>query len=575
MTSTSGMELEIRFPKIHHFWMDAGLIGFYELAESEHPVEWNVSISLDDAGVTLRGDGKNLESFFEHVYNVLLDRYYNTSSEQQRADKAGFYYDTRLDAFVRFPKVKCRGIAALIFNKAPRPTKGAVKYRGKGILPPEYAHLQERFDEFLRENNLKAGAMQNLLIDGPNAYQPRVVLFEKNVLTSPKKSRSKGVCFVCGHDSDVLTEVGSSVFPLITGKDGVLSFNSTCGNPAKVCWKCDYIGKFVPVAGFYATNETGCHIYFPYSSSLVKMHEVFRSLEAIKVDDPNYFRNFNQDLGGYFQKPYEMLFSFLYSVYLRVLSSHDSSDEKEEELHGFDFAKFYQITTARAPLDFVVMYTEPLGQTHMAKMVWPFKRSVYVFRLLDRLERGGIRIKEVMRELIDFEQDKNEYKTLMRNRVCERILNQQRIVDLVEQHVFHINKSKVQYIKPLHDFTIAYEKILIEERDPMQQELIDAAVSLGKTIGMSLANEGKKGKGELFRLRKARKPEDFLNEVNRIQLNYGALVTSDLYNRGEEFEKNFTEFKQFCMIAALNTFNGMSRDRESAGSHDQATGEAA
>ena len=36
----------------------------------------------------------------------------------------------------------------------------------------------------------------------------------------------------------------------------------------------------------------------------------------------------------------------------------------------------------------------------------------------------------------------------------------------------------------------------------MQQELIDAAVSLGKTIGMSLAQEGKKGKGELFRLRK-------------------------------------------------------------------------
>jgi hypothetical protein len=29
------------------------------------------------------------------------------------------------------------------------------------------------------------------------------------------------------------------------------------------------------------------------------------------------------------------------------------------------------------------------------------------------------------------------------------------------------------------------------------------------------------------------------------------------------------------MIAALNTFNGMSRDRESAGSHDQAAGEAA
>ena len=93
----------------------------------------------------------------------------------------------------------------------------------------------------------------------------------------------------------------------------------------------------------------------------------------------------------------------------------------------------------------------------------------------------------------------------------------------------------------------------------MKQEIIDTAVSLGKSIGKSIGPSGRKGKGDLFRLRKTRKPEDFLNEINRIQIKYDALVTADLYNKGQDFENNFAEFKQFCMIAALNTFNAVNR----------------
>ncbi len=565
-------EREIHFPKLHHFWMDAGLIGFYELANQVPSDRWDVKISLDNFGVTLCGAIDQLQPFLEHVYAVLLDQYYNTSSEQQLAEKAGFYYDIAQDAFIRFPKVKTRGIAALIFDKAPRPTKSKTRYTRKGILPPDYVHLQERFNAFLQENNLQVGEAKNLLINGPNAHQPKVLVLEKKVLEPLEEVKSKGNCFICGQESHTLTDVGSTVFPLITGKDGVLSFNSTCGNPARVCWKCDYIAKFVPVTGFYATNNGATHMYFPYSPSLVKMHEVFHPLEAIKVPDPNYFRNFNQDLGGYFQKPYETLLSFLYSVYWRTLSSNEPSDQEDEEL-GFDFTKFYQITTAHAPLEFVVMYAEPLGKTQMPKMVWPFKRSIYIFRLFDKIERQGIRIRTVMQVLVDFEQEKNDYKAIMRNRVCDRILNQQRIVDLIEQHVFHVNKSKIQYIKPLHDFTIEYEKILNQERRPMHQELIDAAVSLGKTIGMSVGPSGRKGKGDLFRLRKARKAEDFLNEVNRIQIKYGALITSDLYNNGEAFVEHFDEFKQFCMIAALNTFNGLNRERDNGTKQNGTAGE--
>jgi hypothetical protein len=48
-------------------------------------------------------------------------------------------------------------------------------------------------------------------------------------------------------------------------------------------------------------------------------------------------------------------------------------------------------------------------------------------------------------------------------------------------------------------------------------------------------------------------------------MKYGASVTADLYNKGEAFDENFTEFKQFCMIAALNSYNAKTSDKPASG----------
>jgi len=551
--------LEITFPKLSHFWMDSGLLGLYKIAKKENPSEIGVEMHLTDEGLTFKGTEDNLTKFFNKSYNSLLDQYYNKSTEKQKQNNEGFYYDSKEDKFVRFPKVKSMGVAGLIFSKPPRMTARQVKYDvievneagkkiKKKVLPPEYSHLQDRFDSFLSETGLKISA-NNFLIDGPNAIQPQVEI-------KVKKGKEKGKCFICGAASHSLTEIGGTVYPMITGSSGVLSFNSNGGRPEKVCWKCDFLGKFVPVNGFYAYNNEGYNIYFPYSSSLVKMSEVYDDFQAVNVDDPNLLKNFENRLGGFFQRPFEQLFTFLYSLYWTVLSKK-TTDGDDSEL---DFEKLFDVIISKTPLEFYTINTTSLGDTQMGKMIWPFNDSVYLFRLFDKVEKNKISIKEVMAGLIDYDQTKNENKTMMRNTVCERILKKNSIVELIEKHVFHINKSKKQYIKPMHDFVIEYEKILKEGNDNMDQEIIDTAVSLGKTIGFSVASAGRKGKGDLFRLRKTRKPEDFLNEINRIQIKYGALVTADLYGKGQEFENNFLEFKQFCMIAALNTFNAKSQN---------------
>jgi hypothetical protein len=551
--------LEITFPKLSHFWMDSGLLGLYKIAEKENPSKLEVEMRLTDEGLTFKGSEDNLTALFSKSYKSLLDQYYNKSTEKQKQKNEGFYYDSKEDKFVRFPKVKAMGIAGLIFNKAPRMTARQVKYDivelieagkkiKKKVLPPEYSHLQDRFDSFLSETGIKISA-NNLLIDGPNAIQPQVEI-------KVKKGKEKGKCFICGEASHSLTEIGGTVYPMITGSSGVLSFNSNGGSPEKVCWKCDFLGKFVPVNGFYVYNNDSFNIYFPYSSSLVKMSEVYNDFQAVKVDDPNLLKNFENQLGGFFQRPFEQLFTFLYSLYRTVLSKKTTNEVD----HELDYEKLFDVVISKAPLEFYTVNTTALGDTQMGKIIWPFNDSVYLFRLFDKIEKEKISMKEVMASLIDYDQPKNENKTMTRNTVCERILKKSSVVELIEQHAFHINKSKKQYIKPIHDFVIEYEKILKEGNDKVDQEIIDTAVSLGKTIGFSVASAGRKGKGDLFRLRKTRKPEDFLNEINRIQIKYGALVTADLYGKGQEFENNFQEFKQFCMIAALNTFNAKSQN---------------
>ncbi|MFQ5561399.1 MAG: hypothetical protein ACE5FU_12570 [Nitrospinota bacterium] len=93
----------------------------------------------------------------------------------------------------------------------------------------------------------------------------------------------------------------------------------------------------------------------------------------------------------------------------------------------------------------------------------------------------------------------------------------------------------------------------------MNIEEQEAAVTLGKRIGFVIGKDGKKE--DLFALRKGRKKTDFLNELNRLQFKCSLTVPPDVYE-GKLTDSNFIEFKQFCMIAALNSFHAATKTKE-------------
>jgi len=551
--------IEIVFPKLNHFWLDSGLLGLGLILEHLKTQDHlKIEFEIIESAIKLKGPEEDINETLNRAYDLLIRTHYDTSSKKQRDDKSSynFYYDERLDKFIDFPKKKPVGIAELIYNKAPRPTGSSVKWQEKKekevwinnklvkkttwILPNGYSHLQKRLDEFLNQKGLKI-TTSGLLLNGPNEVRPNVTIPEKF------KPEKKGVCFLCGRNSFVLENISQTVFPFITGESGLLNFNSHCGGPERVCWQCAYVAKFVPVNGFYLRQGDDLFVFFPFSTDLIKMKEVYPVLQEAKYDDPNLSKNFQHPLGfdnfpdGYFQKLYEVTFAFLYTIYKKILLKKISDDSSSyiEEICGLFLSK--------APLEFVVVQAKKKGETLMGTTIWPFNDSVYFFRLMKKIEESGLDIKEVMRLLINFSQ-KNENRTLIRDRICERILKKRPILELIEIYVY---SRDIDYIKPIFDLAYIYEEIIRKEGNNMDSEAQEAAVNLGKRIGLALAENGKKG--DLFALRKTRRKTDFLSELNRLQFKYNLIVPANLYE-GKLTDTNFIEFKQFCMIAALNSF---------------------
>ncbi|GAB4265045.1 hypothetical protein [Thermincola ferriacetica] len=164
--------IEVEFPKLGHFWLDAGLVGFIKLLEEQIGCKGQCELFYKNNIVKLKGLAGQVQELLEKTYDSLVNNFYNLSTRKQKEDTMSynFYYDSKDDKFISFPKRKSVGIAELIFNKAARPTGRSIKWEGKtkkevkingktvkrnrGILPKEYSYLQKRMDEFLDKNGL-------------------------------------------------------------------------------------------------------------------------------------------------------------------------------------------------------------------------------------------------------------------------------------------------------------------------------------------------------------------------------------------------------------------------------------
>jgi hypothetical protein len=257
---------------------------------------------------------------------------------------------------------------------------------------------------------------------------------------------------------------------------------------------------------------------------------------------------------------------------------------RPREPEGFISAEaVYDAALRGGAVTFAVVSARKKGNVWMARDFWIFQDVVYLARLFERmLQReeapsGHLRIacppKGFCRALVDFEA-KAETMTLLRDRVCEAILQKRGVLALLERHAFDVNShaepGKARPIGPLLDFARLYEVERHRGTDMAEtyEKMVQTATWLGNNIADGVVaavqdkerNESRgRALGALFRLRNTRTTADFVNELARLQFRYQVSVPQDVLDGTVFSHDSFEEFRGFCVVAALNRFLWKSR----------------
>lgn len=621
--SAASKNIELNFQRTGIPWIDAGTAGLFRvltsrtsylvdslLKEQVQAATDGVSVEFSDVGdLKLVGSKDQLQQLLELAYEDLTDCYFNVSSEKQRADRKAynFYFVTDEERFQVFPKSRAAGPALLLFDKASRPTGTQKKWgtdhesgKGKpGILPDGMEAHQGTLDLLIEEYGLKPGPPAGLLIDGPNKVQPKIKI--------RVGLREQPCDFLTGDDTGGLDTGKATAFPLFGGSR---SFASNTTDEPRVGWQMDYVGKFTPAVTFFYMQNDDMYLFYPQSSVLSRIVDVSEELIGMRQVQANFFKNFELQLGGYFSERSEILFAFLHAVFRHfsgyrpkeptVASDDDSEDElaalgpaDDDEASNVEHISCQQVfdkLCRGAPVNFAVVAARKMGNLWMGRDFQTFTDVLYIARLLDLMtsvvprengpQRQRCSPKRLMATLIDFSSKKN--KTLLRNKVCERILSKQSVLALLEKHAYHKfsqwKPGEPLMISVLRDFALLYEPEICEAHGMTKtgfEQMAQSAKWLGEKIADAVAGftDGEssergesvgRSKGVFFRLRRARTLQDFQEEIIRIQMRYKLDIPAHALDADRFNPETFAQFKGFCVIAALSRFEYRQKSKKTA-----------
>lgn len=557
---------EHTFPLRHHWWIDSGIIGLYNIAgqlkdrnSQYHSIHYSVNMQ---ELIFQAPSQETLKDFLDSCYEELANRYWNVSTRKQREANDLVIYDKNANHFRLIPRRNPTPIPGLF-------TKGS-SYRAEN---KEYAKLsmamQERVDTFLHENKKTLwGAKKRLLYDSPVCH-PIIQLF-------PNKGK-RTTCCICGQEN-ICSEVSQPSFLLFASPTATLSFNSEGKKPDKICWECVYLSKFAVEASYYKSYDENLYILQMHTGHLEKLvnsHTLPKAQSAVRqFDEENYHSNIgtiksDNRLLYYARLPYELLWGFIHDMYevLRL----------EAEMHAQSSEEFTMLCIKpiiETPLQLILLVVASKGQTFMLKELIAYSETAYAFRLLHSLHDEFSQDHKFLFKVFQDLYLPNEGKafdisnSIWRNRILQRVLQKKSILQPIESFAFRKSlKQDFPYLGNLLSFTRSYQ-LIIKEGIGMTQDQVDAAVNLGKQIVLSARDAAKdisesnfdRVKGDLFTLRKTRTVTDFLEQLNRIQFRYNIVVSNQIL--GGILEKvTFDDFKSYCLLAALNTYNNLKRPK--------------
>ena len=107
-----------------------------------------------------------------------------------------------------------------------------------------------------------------MLIDEPNRVRPKVIIQVQE--PNRKSTRKTSPCFLCGGTSSKMEKMNQTIFPFMTGDSCVRTFFPMQQGAPQVCWRCSFIGKFVPVNASTFKRVIACTCSSPLHPTCAK-----------------------------------------------------------------------------------------------------------------------------------------------------------------------------------------------------------------------------------------------------------------------------------------------------------------
>lgn len=553
-----GIIISIVFKQRSHPWFDNGILGLYQIASQngfDHTHE--VEMTLLDDGLHLQANKDiDLTYFLEDCYEALAARWWNVSTAKQKADPKAVHYNCETDEFELKAKRNPTPIPALFTKgsswRLPNPDS-AINYED---LSPE---IKKRLDEFLQEKSVALwGSSRKLLLDEPVCHK-KLDLF-------PEEKEKKHICSICGSLSSNCVEVSQPTYILFASNTATRSFNSEAGQPDKVCWQCEMLGRFAVETLSYHQRFEDIFILQIVSPQLTKALKINQKigygslLREINHDDYRTNIRYDGSVIHFARLPYEFLWAFFVQAY-EIIKENIILEQQADKLGLFE--ELMNITLDQAPVEIIVFMISSKGQTFITKELIYYNEPAYAFRLLFNIEEIGVSAKALFNQLW-VKEEKDRY-SLFRNEFFQKVLLRQNVVRQLESFAFHqtMNEQGI-YLRELLRFVMFYE-VWVRGINMTEQQ-IKVAVNLGTAIILQAKekidklDEFKKIKGDLFALRKTRTKEAFLNQLITLQMRYGLIVSNVLQN-GILEDVSFEEFKAYCLLGALNTYNSITKTK--------------
>jgi len=553
----------------HHWWFDAGLVGLYYIAakvKDRNPTYGSIMCLADAHGITFHAPSKEiLKEYLDCCYGELAERYWNVSTKKQQESKDLVIYYKDTDKLDTIPRRNPTPIPGL-FTKGSSFRADAEEY---GKLSPD---MQKRVESFLEENHKTLWGNKKRLLYEPPVCHPKIELF-------PARGK-KTTCCICGQET-VCNDVSQPSFLLFASPTATLSFNSEGKKPDKICWECEFLSKFAVESAHYKSSDDNLYILqmtAENAQKLIDRHNILGSQSTVRqLDMDNFLSNIGTQKADnrllyYARLPYELLWAFFHDTYRLLREEAETRAMSMDELAIFCTKPFIE-----TPLQLILLMISSKGQTFILKDIITYTETAYVFRLLHSLkERFSVDHKFLYKVFQDLYLqgegkafDLNNH--LWRNRILQQILQKKPILQNVEHLAFRKSLQQTYpYIGNLLECTRHYQ-FIIQEGCGMTKEQIEVAVNLGRQIVISAKEAAKnitdsnfdRVKGDLFALRKARTVTDFLEQLNRIQFRYNITVSNQILGGVlEEPSVPFADFKSYCLLAALNTYNNYKRPKE-------------